>query len=64
MMSLTAFADVNDPALQQRLKNAGAKADLELKKPVTTQWLVVWLTGLPTAPDGFQGRVAEIAVSS
>ena len=25
-------------------KNAGGRADLELKKPVTTQWLVVWLT--------------------
>ncbi|MEO5710556.1 MAG: protein kinase family protein [Nocardioidaceae bacterium] len=46
------------------VKNAGAKADLELKRPVTTQWFVVWLTSLPSAPDGFQGRVAEISVSS
>jgi hypothetical protein len=45
-------------------RNAGARADLELKKPVTTQWLVVWLTGLPSAPGGFQGRVAEISVAS
>ncbi len=45
-------------------RNAGGRADLELKKPVTTQWLVVWLTALPSAPGGFQGRVAEISVSS
>jgi hypothetical protein len=46
------------------VKNAGARAVLKPKKPVTTQWLVVWLTGLPSAPDGFQGRVAEISVTS
>ena len=46
-------------------RNAGGRADLELKKPVTTQWLVVWLTDLPPAPGGgFQGRIAEISVSS
>ena len=43
---------------------AGDQADLKLKKPVTTQWLVVWLTSLPSAPGGFQGRVAEISVAS
>jgi hypothetical protein len=45
-------------------KNAGTRVDLTLRKPVTTQWLVVWLTSLPTAPGGYQGRVAEISVSS
>ena len=40
------------------------RADLSFKKPVTTQWLVVWLTSLPAAPGGFQGRVAEISVAS
>jgi hypothetical protein len=44
--------------------DAGNRAQLTLKKPVTTQWLVVWLTELPSAPGGFQGRVAEISVSS
>jgi hypothetical protein len=43
---------------------AGNRANLSLKKPVTTQWLVVWLTQLPSAPGGFQGRIAEISVSS
>ncbi len=43
---------------------AGARTSLTLKKPVTTQWLVVWLTSLPSTPGGFQGRVAEISVSS
>lgn len=43
---------------------AGDQAALTLKKPVTTRWLVVWLTSLPAAPGGFQGRVAEISVAS
>ena len=43
---------------------AAGRSDLTLKKPVTTQWLVVWLTSLPAAPGGFQGRVAEISVAS
>ncbi len=46
------------------VRNAGTRADLGFKKPVTTQWLVVWLTSLPAAPNGFQGRIAEISVSS
>ena len=44
--------------------DAGSRATLTLKKPVTTRWLVVWLTKLPSTPGGFQGRVAEISVSS
>ena len=44
--------------------DAGTRTSLTLKKPVTTQWLVVWLTSLPAAPGGFQGKVAEISVSS
>jgi Protein kinase domain len=43
---------------------AGTKVDLRLKKAVTTRWLVVWLTSLPSAPGGYQGRVAEISVRS
>ena len=45
-------------------EGVGDRADLKLKKPVTTRWLVVWLTSLPAAPGGFQGRVAEISVVS
>jgi hypothetical protein len=44
--------------------DAGSRANLALKKPVKTRWLVVWLTSLPSTPGGFQGRVAEISVSS
>ena len=45
-------------------EDLGTRAELSLRKPVTTRWLVVWLTSLPPAPGGFQGRVAEISVSS
>ncbi len=44
--------------------NAGTSVNLRLDKPVQTRWLVVWLTKLPPAPGGFQGRVAEISVRS
>jgi hypothetical protein len=44
--------------------NAGQRVDLRLTKAVTTRWLVVWLTSLPSAPGGYQGRVAEISVRS
>ena len=45
-------------------KGAGTHVHLVLKKQVTTQWLVVWLTSLPPAPGGYQGKVAEISVRS
>jgi hypothetical protein len=44
--------------------NAGERVTLDLADPVTTRYLVVWLTSLPPAPGGYQGRIAEIAVSS
>jgi hypothetical protein len=43
-------------------KDAGAKADVTLDKPVTTRYLVVWLTSLPSASGGYVGQVAEIVV--
>ncbi len=43
---------------------AGSQVDLRLEKTVSTRWLVVWLTSLPPAPGGFQGRVAEISARS
>jgi hypothetical protein len=42
--------------------DAGSKAEVELDKQVTTQYLVVWLTDLPPADGGFKGQVAEIVV--
>lgn len=41
---------------------AGNRAALALDRPVTTRYLVVWLTKLPAADGGFRGQVAEIVV--
>jgi hypothetical protein len=43
-------------------KDAGEKADVTLDKPVTTRYLAVWLTSLPSASGGYVGQVAEIVV--
>lgn len=45
-----------------RQAGAGNRADLTLDRPVTTRYLVVWLTKLPPADGGFRGQVAEIVV--
>lgn len=41
---------------------AGTEGVLDLEEPVTGQYVVVWLTSLPTVPDGFRGEVAEVQV--
>ena len=41
---------------------AGDRASLALDEPVTTRYLVVWLTKLPAADGGFRGQVSEIVV--
>ena len=43
-------------------KDAGPKAEVSLDQPVTTQYLVVWLTSLPRAGGGYVGQVSEIVV--
>jgi len=45
-----------------RQTGAGNRATLDLDEPVTTRYLVVWLTKLPAADGGFRGQVAEIVV--
>lgn len=45
-------------------ENAGTEVDLELEEPVTTRYLVVWLTSLPPAEGDFVGQIAEIDVES
>ncbi|HEX6247287.1 MAG TPA: protein kinase family protein [Nocardioidaceae bacterium] len=40
----------------------GGRNALELDEPVTTQYLVVWLTSLPPSDGGFRGVVSEIVV--
>jgi serine/threonine protein kinase len=44
--------------------NAGHRVRLPFRKPVTTRWLVVWLTSVPPVPGGYKGQVAEISVRS
>jgi hypothetical protein len=45
-----------------RSNGAGQRATMKLDEPVSTQYLVVWLTSLPATSDGFQGQIAEIVV--
>ncbi|HEX4977504.1 MAG TPA: protein kinase [Nocardioides sp.] len=45
-----------------RATGSGDRATLTLDEPVTTRYLVVWLTKLPAADGGFRGQVAEIVV--
>lgn len=55
-------SDVDGLTRIARENNARTEVDLDLEQPVTTQYLVVWLTSLPAAEGGYQGRVAEIVV--
>lgn len=47
-------------------EEAGAGTDVTLApdRPVTTQFLLVWLTELPAVDGGFRGQVAEVVVRS
>ncbi|MEX5720225.1 protein kinase family protein [Geodermatophilus maliterrae] len=38
-------------------------AELAFAEPVTTQYVLVWMTGLVPADDGFAGALAEVAVT-
>jgi hypothetical protein len=38
-------------------------AELAFDEPVTTQFVLVWVTGLVPAEDGFAGTLAEVAVT-
>ncbi|RAJ37634.1 hypothetical protein K353_04551 [Kitasatospora sp. SolWspMP-SS2h] len=44
---------------------SGGKVALKPAKPVTTRYLLLWLTNLPTNDDGggFRGKVAEVQVN-
>jgi serine/threonine protein kinase len=54
--------DVDDLRRVAGAEGAGGRTNLQLDEPVTTQYLVVWLTSLPPTDDGFRGRIAEIVV--
>jgi len=43
---------------------ASGRVSLSPASPVTTRYLVVWLTALPLSSDGYRGRVAEVVVRS
>ncbi len=44
------------------LDDAGTEANFTLAKPVTTRFVLVWLTSVPKVIGGYQGKVAEIQV--
>ncbi len=44
------------------LTHVGTQGVFTLKQPVTTRFLLVWITSMPKVPTGYQGKVAEIQV--
>ena len=59
-----ASAPTNTDGLDEvaSVDGAGTNIDPEFDQPVTTRYLVIWLTSLPSASGGFAGQVAEIVV--
>jgi hypothetical protein len=53
---------LDDYPVAATITDAGEQATFTLDKPVTTRFLLVWLTRIPEVPTGFQGKVAEIQV--
>lgn len=53
----------DDYQVQGKAQGATGQTEVELNRPVTTRYVLVWLTKLP--PDGgdFRGRVHEVAVA-
>ena len=51
-----------DYSVLSTLTGAGTQATFSLQQPVTTRFLLVWLTSVPKVTDGYQGKVAEIQV--
>jgi putative peptidoglycan lipid II flippase len=45
-------------------KGAAGQIRLAGAQPVTTRYLVVWLTALPPVPGGFRGGISEVSVRS
>ncbi|MGW4382079.1 serine/threonine protein kinase [Kitasatospora sp. NPDC004531] len=42
---------------------SGTKVTLKPASPVTTRYLLVWLTGIPSTDEGYRGKIAEIQVN-
>ena len=47
-----------------RKSGAGGETQVDLENPVTTRYVVVWLTALPADGGSFRGSVQEIVVRS
>jgi hypothetical protein len=55
----TALAQTRRVAAQS---GAGTEVTLAPRQPVTTRYLLIWLTDLPPVEGGYRGQVAEITV--
>ena len=51
-----------DETKAKKLQEKMANATFTLDTPVTTRFLLVWLTSVPAVTGGYQGKVAEIQV--
>ena len=40
--------------------SAASEETVVLDEPASGRYLVVWITSLPTVPDGFRSEVAEV----
>lgn len=60
--SNTAPTDLNGLRRVARVEDAGEDVRLDPEEPVTTEFLVIWLTDLPAVGGDFRGEVAEIVV--
>ncbi|CAM5338269.1 discoidin domain-containing protein [Streptomyces tanashiensis] len=43
---------------------SGSEVKLKLKKPVTTRYVLVWLTELPLTDGEFRGQLTEVKIMS
>jgi serine/threonine protein kinase len=50
--------------VQGRVRMASGPSAGGAAAPLTTRWLVVWLTALPVSGSGFKGEVGEVVVRS
>lgn len=55
-------ADVTTFQTLAEVQNAGSLLPLRVPRPVTTRYLVVWITGLPSVDGRFQGGIADLKV--
>lgn len=51
-------------AFRKLAEDSGQRLDHTVKKPVTTRYVLVWLTKLPLATDGnYRGRITDVRIS-